>query len=67
MSDRFHRLAARRQTFVVLLIAALAFFFIGNIGGKSGNPTWILTPVCLLPMIVLGTDAAVQSRRKRAR
>jgi uncharacterized membrane protein SirB2 len=66
MLERFHRLATNRQTFVVLLLAAVAFFLIGNIGGKNGNPSWLLAPVCLLLMIVLGVDAFIQSRRKQA-
>lgn len=65
MLDRFHRLATNRQTFIVLLVAAVAFFFLGNIGGKNGNPSWLLAPICLLLMIALGIDAAVQSRHKQ--
>jgi uncharacterized membrane protein SirB2 len=63
--ERFHRLATNRQTFIVLLVGAVAFFLIGNIGGKNGNPSWLLAPVCLLLMIVLGIDALIQSRRKQ--
>jgi hypothetical protein len=66
MLDRFHRAAATRQTYVALLIAALAFFFIGNLGGKNGNPSWILAPVCLLLAIVSGIDALIQSRHRRS-
>jgi hypothetical protein len=65
MLERFHRLATNRQTFIVLLVAAVAFFLLGNIGGKNGNPSWLLAPVCLLLMIVLGIDALIQSRRSR--
>jgi uncharacterized membrane protein SirB2 len=65
MLERFHRLAANRQTFIVLLVVAVAFFLIGNIGGKNGNPSWLLAPICLLAMIVLGIDALIQSRRKQ--
>ena len=67
MLDRFHSLARNRQTFIVLLVAAVAFFFIGNIGGKNGNPSWLLAPVCLLVMIALGIDAAIQTRHKAGR
>lgn len=63
MLNRFHRLARNRQTFIVLLVAAVAFFFLGNIGGKNGNPSWLLTPVCILLMIALGIDATIQTRR----
>ena len=65
MLERFHRLAANRQTFIVLLVVAVAFFLIGNIGGKNGNPSWLLAPICLLVMIALGIDALIQSRRKQ--
>ncbi len=65
MLEQFHRLATNRQTFIVLLVAAVAFFLLGNIGGKNGNPSWLLAPVCLLLMIVLGIDALIQSRRSR--
>ncbi len=65
MSNQFHRLARNRQTFVVLLVAAVAFFFVGNIGGKGGNPSWLLAPICLLLMIALWIDALIQSRRSR--
>jgi uncharacterized iron-regulated membrane protein len=65
MLDRFHRLARHRQTFIVLLLAAVAFFFLGNIGGRNGNPAWLLAPVCLLLMIALGIDAWFQTRRKQ--
>jgi hypothetical protein len=66
MSSRFHNWASSRRTYIVLLIAAVAFFFLGNIGGKGGNPAWIGTPVCVLAAIVLGIDALLQSRRSRA-
>ena len=65
MLDRFHSLARNRQTFIALLVAAIVFFFLGNIGGKNGNPSWLLAPVCILLMIALGIDASIQSRRNR--
>jgi hypothetical protein len=65
MLDQFHRLARNRQTFIVLLIAAVGFFFLGNIGGKSGNPSWLLTPICLLLIVALGVDALIQTRRRQ--
>jgi drug/metabolite transporter (DMT)-like permease len=66
MSSRFHRWASSRRTYIVLLIAAVAFFFLGNIAGKGGNPAWIGAPLCVLAAIVLGIDALLQSRRSRA-
>lgn len=64
--DRVSRLARTRSTYVALLVAAVAFFFIGNLGGKNGNPSWLLTPVCILLMIALGIIAFVQTRRARS-
>ncbi|MGO9278816.1 MAG: hypothetical protein ACLP3Q_14980 [Streptosporangiaceae bacterium] len=64
--ERLARLARTRSTYIVLLIAGVAFFFIGNLGGKKGNPSWLLAPVCLLLMIVLGIIAFVQTRRARS-
>jgi uncharacterized membrane protein SirB2 len=64
--DRITRLACTRSTYIALLIAAVAFFFIGNLGGKGGNPAWLLTPVCVILMIVLGIIAFVQTRRTRS-
>jgi uncharacterized membrane protein SirB2 len=64
--DRVTRLARTRSTYIVLLTAGVAFFFIGNLGGKQGNPSWLLAPVCILLMIVLGIIAFVQTRRARS-
>jgi hypothetical protein len=64
--DRLTHIARTRSTYVALLIAAVAFFSIGNLGGKGGNPLWILAPVCILLMIVLGIIAFVQTRRARS-
>jgi uncharacterized membrane protein SirB2 len=64
--DRLTRLACTRSTYIALVIAGVAFFFIGNLGGKKGNPSWLLTPVCIFLMIVLGIIAFVQTRRARA-
>jgi uncharacterized membrane protein SirB2 len=64
--DRLTHLARTRSTYIALLIAGVAFFFIGNLGGKQGNPSWLLTPVCILLMIVLGIIAFVQTRRTRS-
>ena len=60
------RLARTRSTYIALLIAGVVFFFVGNLGGKQGNPSWLLAPVCLLLMIVLGIIAFVQTRRARS-
>lgn len=46
--DRLTRLAHARSSYIALLIAGVAFFFIGNLGGKEGNPSWLLAPVCIL-------------------
>lgn len=60
------RLTRTRSTYIALLVAAVAFFFIGNLGGKNGNPSWLLTPVCILLMIVFGIIGFVQTRRARS-
>lgn len=64
--NRLTRLAHARSSYIALLIAGVAFFFIGNLGGKEGNPSWLLAPVCILLMIVLGIIAFVQTRRARS-
>jgi uncharacterized membrane protein SirB2 len=64
--SRLTRLALTRSSYIVLLIAGVAFFFLGNLGGKNGNPAWMLAPVCLLLMIVLGIIAFVHSLRARS-
>ena len=64
--DRLTRIARTRSTYIALLVATVAFFFIGNLGGKKGNPSWLLAPVCILLMIVLGIIAFVQTRRARS-
>jgi len=64
---RLTRLARARQTYIVLLVAAVAFFFIGNLGGKKGNPAWLLAPVCLLLMVALGVVAFASARRAQSR
>ena len=38
------RLARTRSTYIALLIAGVVFFFVGNLGGKQGNPSWLLAP-----------------------
>jgi len=58
------RIAGDRRVYIALLVAAVAFFFIGNLGGKKGNPSWLLTPVCILVMIVLGIVALIHSKRQ---
>jgi uncharacterized membrane protein SirB2 len=49
---------------IVLVVVGVAFLFIGNIGGKGGNPSWLLSPICLLLLIALGIVAL---RRRRSR
>ena len=61
--ERVIYLARNRRIYIGLLVLAVAFFFIGNLGGKKGNPAWLLTPVCLAVMVVLGIVAFVSSRR----
>ena len=38
MLDRFHRLARNRQTFIVLLVAAVAFFSSGTSAARTATP-----------------------------
>jgi uncharacterized membrane protein SirB2 len=50
---------------IALVAVGVAFLFIGNIGGKSGNPSWLLSPICLLLLIALGI-VALRRRRSQA-
>jgi hypothetical protein len=52
------------KTAVALVVVGAVFEFgIGNIGGKNGNPSWLIGPICLLLLIALGITALVKSRR----
>jgi hypothetical protein len=65
MLERFHNLATKWQTYVILFLGIPLFMLlIGNIGGKNGNPSWLLGPVCLLLIIAFGIDAGVQAIRR---
>ena len=47
------------------MVVGVAFFFIGNIGGKNGNPSWLIGPLCVLLLIALGITALVKSRHTK--
>jgi hypothetical protein len=65
---RFHSLATKWQTYVVLLICIPLFMLgIGNISysthwtfGGDGNISWLLGPLALLFIVVFAIDAGVQ-------
>lgn len=57
------RLVSWRTAIALVIVGVVFIFGIGNIGGKNGNPSWLIGPVCLLLLIALGITALVRSRR----
>jgi peptidoglycan/LPS O-acetylase OafA/YrhL len=54
------------KTAIALVVVGAVFVFgIGNIGGKNGNPSWLIGPVCVLLLVALGITALVKSRRNK--
>jgi peptidoglycan/LPS O-acetylase OafA/YrhL len=55
------------KTAIALVVVGAVFVFgIGNIGGKNGNPSWLIGPLCVLLLIALGITAFVRSRRNKS-
>ena len=59
------RLVSRRTAIALVIVGVVFIFGIGNIGGKNGNPSWLIGPVCVLLLIALGITALVRSQRSK--
>jgi len=59
------RLVSWRTAGALIVVGAVFIFGIGNIGGKNGNPSWPIGPLCVLLLIALGITALVKSRRSQ--
>lgn len=59
------RLVSGKTAIALVVVGAVFVFGIGNIGGKNGNPSWLIGPLCVLLLIALGITALVRSGRKR--
>ena len=57
------RLVSWRTAIALIVVGAVFVFLIGNLGGKNGNPSWLIGPLCILLLIALGVTALVRSRR----
>jgi peptidoglycan/LPS O-acetylase OafA/YrhL len=59
------RLVSWKTAIALVVVGAVFMLGIGNIGGKNGNPSWLVGPLCFLLLIALGIAALVNSRRSR--
>jgi|HubBroStandDraft_1064217.scaffolds.fasta_scaffold71642_3 hypothetical protein len=59
------RLVSWRTAIALVVVGAVFMLGIGNIGGKNGNPSWLIGPICVLLLIGLGVTALVKSRSSR--
>ena len=59
------RLVSWKTAIALVIVGAVFMLGIGNIGGKNGNPSWLIGPVCFLLLIALGVTALVRSRRHK--
>jgi peptidoglycan/LPS O-acetylase OafA/YrhL len=59
------RLVSWRTAGALIVVGAVFIFGIGNIGGKNGNPSWLIGPLCVLLLIALGITALVKSRHTK--
>lgn len=59
------RLVSWRTAIALVVVGAVFTLGIGNIGGKNGNPSWLIGPVCFLLLIALGITALTRSRRNK--
>jgi peptidoglycan/LPS O-acetylase OafA/YrhL len=59
------RLVSWKTAIALGIVGAVFMLGIGNIGGKNGNPSWLIGPVCFLLLIALGVTALVRSRRNK--
>jgi peptidoglycan/LPS O-acetylase OafA/YrhL len=57
------RLVSWKTAIALVVVGAVFMLGIGNIGGKNGNPSWLVGPLCFLLLIALGIAALVNSRR----
>jgi peptidoglycan/LPS O-acetylase OafA/YrhL len=59
------RLVSWKTAIALVVVGAVFMLGIGNIGGKNGNPSWLIGPVCVLLLIALGITALTRSRRNK--
>ena len=59
------RLVSWKTAIALVVVGVVFLFFIGNLGGKNGNPSWLIGPLCILLLIALGITALVKSRPSR--
>jgi hypothetical protein len=65
LEARNWRLVSWRTAIALVVVGAVFVFGIGNIGGKNGNPSWLIGPLCILLLVALGITALVRSRRNK--
>ena len=54
------RLVSGKTAIALVVVGAVFIFGIGNLGGKNGNPSWLIGPLCVLLLIALGITALVK-------
>jgi hypothetical protein len=64
MLSNWH-LVSWKTAIALVIVGAVFLLGIGNIGGKNGNPSWLIGPLCFLLLIALGITALVKWRRNK--
>jgi peptidoglycan/LPS O-acetylase OafA/YrhL len=65
MRNENWRLVSWKTAIALVVVGAVFVFGIGNIGGKNGNPSWLIGPLCVLLLIALGITALLKSLRNK--